>query len=58
MEEKEINNPAPEEMVENGAETAPEVENEPLSELDQTKADLVEQNLTILSVELPKNAWS
>ena len=43
MEEKEINNPAPEEMVENVAETAPEVENEPLSELDQTKADLVEQ---------------
>ena len=43
MEEKEINNPAPEETVENGAENAPEVENEPLSELDQTKADLVEQ---------------
>jgi len=43
MEEKEINNPATEETVENGAENAPEVENEPLSELDQTKADLVEQ---------------
>jgi len=43
MEEKEINNPAPEETVENGAENTPVVENEPLSELDQTKADLVEQ---------------
>ena len=43
MEEKEINNPAPEETVENGAENTPVVENEPLSELDQVKADLAEQ---------------
>jgi molecular chaperone GrpE len=43
MEEKEINNPATEEQVENGAENAPIVENEPLSELDQANADLADQ---------------
>ncbi len=43
MEEKDINHPAAEENLENAAENAPEVENEPLSELDQTKADLAEQ---------------
>ena len=43
MEEKEINNPAAEENLENGAENAPVVENEPLSELDQAKAELAEQ---------------
>ena len=43
MEEKEINNPAVEENLENGAENAPVVENEPLSELDKAKAELAEQ---------------
>ncbi len=43
MEEKDINHPAQEETLENGAENAPEVENEPISELDQAKADLAEQ---------------
>ena len=43
MEEKEINNPATEEQVENGVENAPIVENEPLSELEQAMADLAEQ---------------
>lgn len=43
MEEKEINNPEAAEPTENGAENAPEVEATPLSELDQTKADLAEQ---------------
>ena len=43
MEEKEINSQETTEQVENGAENAPEVENEPLSELDQTKAELAEQ---------------
>ncbi len=43
MEEKEINNPEAVEQAENGAENAPEVEVTPLSELDQTKADLAEQ---------------
>jgi molecular chaperone GrpE len=43
MEEKDINHPAAEETLENGAENAPEVENEPISELDQAKADLAEQ---------------
>ena len=43
MEDKEINNPAATEPIENGAENAPAVENEPLSELDQLKADLAEQ---------------
>jgi molecular chaperone GrpE len=43
MEEKEINNPATEEQVENGVENAPIVENEPLSELEQVMADLAEQ---------------
>jgi molecular chaperone GrpE len=43
MEEKEINNQETAEQVENGAENVPEVENEPLSELDQAKADLAEQ---------------
>ena len=43
MEDKEINNPAATEPIENGAENAPAVENEPLSELDQVKADLAEQ---------------
>jgi molecular chaperone GrpE len=43
MEEKEINTQETPEQVENGAENAPEVENEPLSELDQAKAELAEQ---------------
>ena len=43
MEEKEIINPEATEQAENGAENAPEVEATPLSELDQTKADLAEQ---------------
>lgn len=43
MEEKEINNPEAAEPTENGAENTPEVEATPLSELDQTKADLAEQ---------------
>lgn len=43
MEDKEINNPAATEPIENGAENAPAVDNEPLSELDQVKADLAEQ---------------
>jgi molecular chaperone GrpE len=43
MEENEIVNPAAPENVEDGAENAPIVENEPLSELDQAKADLAEQ---------------
>jgi molecular chaperone GrpE len=43
MEEKEINNPEAAEPTESGAENAPEVEATPLSELDQTKADLAEQ---------------
>ena len=43
MEENEIVNPAAPENVENGAENAPIVENEPLSELDLAKADLAEQ---------------
>jgi len=43
MEEKEINNPEAAEPTENGAENAPEVETTPLSELDQTMADLAEQ---------------
>jgi molecular chaperone GrpE len=43
MEEKEINTPESVENLENGAENAPEVEKEPLSELDQAQADLAEQ---------------
>jgi molecular chaperone GrpE len=43
MEEKEIINPESVEQVENSPENAPVVENEPLSELDQAKADLAEQ---------------
>jgi molecular chaperone GrpE len=46
MEEKEIINPESAEHVENtqnGTENAPEVENEPISELDQAKADLADQ---------------
>ena len=43
MEEKDINHPTAEETLENSAENAPEVENEPISELDQAKADLAEQ---------------
>jgi molecular chaperone GrpE len=43
MEEKEINTPESVEKPENGAENAPEVEKEPLSELDQAQADLAEQ---------------
>ena len=43
MEEKEINTPTSAENLENGAENAPEVEMEPLSELDQAKVDLAEQ---------------
>ena len=43
MEEKEIINPESAEQVENSPENAPVVENEPLSELDQAKADLAEQ---------------
>ncbi len=43
MEEQDINNPGAEGNIENAAENAPEVENEPLSELDQTKADLADQ---------------
>jgi molecular chaperone GrpE len=43
MEEKEINTPETVENLENGAENAPELEKEPLSELDQAQADLAEQ---------------
>ena len=43
MEEKEINTQAAEEQVENGAENTPIEEKEPLSELDQLKADLADQ---------------
>jgi molecular chaperone GrpE len=43
MEEKEMNTPETAENLENGAENAPAVENEPLSELDQLKVDLAEQ---------------
>jgi len=43
MEEKEIIKPETAEQVENSLENAPEVEKEPLSELDQAKADLAEQ---------------
>ncbi len=43
MEEKDITNPQTPEMEENGAENAPIVENEPMSELDQAKAELAEQ---------------
>ncbi len=46
MEEKDIINPETAEQVENtqnGAENAPEVEIEPISELDQAKADLADQ---------------
>jgi molecular chaperone GrpE len=43
MEEKEINTPETAENIENGAENAAAVENEPLSELDQAQADLAEQ---------------
>ena len=46
MEEKEIINPeTPEQMenTQNGAENAPEVAIEPISELDQAKADLADQ---------------
>lgn len=43
MEEKEINTPETVENVESSPENAPEVENEPLSELDQAKVDLAEQ---------------
>lgn len=43
MEEKDINQQAASTSVENNTETAPIVENEALSELDQAKAELVEQ---------------
>jgi len=43
MEDKDIQNPAETEQVENSAQNAPQMENEPLSELEQTKADLAEQ---------------
>mgnify|MGYP000178520606 FL=1 len=43
MEEKDINTQENQEQVENGSENAPTVEKEPLSELDQTKAELAEQ---------------
>ena len=43
MEDKDIQNPAEAEQVENSAQNAPQMENEPLSELEQTKADLAEQ---------------
>jgi molecular chaperone GrpE len=43
MEEKDINQQAASTSVENSTETAPIVENEALSELDQAKAELVEQ---------------
>jgi molecular chaperone GrpE len=43
MEEKEINTPETVENLENGAENAPEIEKEPLSELEQAQADLAEQ---------------
>ena len=43
MEEKEINPEAGAEQVENNAENAPIVENEPLSEIEQALADLAEQ---------------
>ena len=43
MEEKEIPTPETTETVENSAENAPVMENEPLNELDQAKADLAEQ---------------
>ncbi|MEN9697339.1 MAG: hypothetical protein RLZ56_760 [Bacteroidota bacterium] len=43
MEEKEINTQETTENLENGAENAPETQKEPISELDQLKADLAEQ---------------
>jgi molecular chaperone GrpE len=43
MEEKDNVQPNSAEQVENSPENAPIVENEPLSELDQAKADLAEQ---------------
>jgi molecular chaperone GrpE len=43
MEEKDIANPQTPEMEENGAENAPIVEKEPISELDQAKSELAEQ---------------
>jgi molecular chaperone GrpE len=43
MEEKEINPETGAEQVENNAENAPIVENEPLSEIEQALADLAEQ---------------
>jgi molecular chaperone GrpE len=43
MEEKEINKEAGAEQVENSAEKAPIMENEPLSEIEQALADLAEQ---------------
>ena len=43
MEEKEINTPETVENLENGAENAPDLEKEPLSELEQAQADLAEQ---------------
>ncbi len=43
MEEKDNVQPNSAEQVENSPENAPVVENEPLSELDQAKADLAEQ---------------
>jgi molecular chaperone GrpE len=43
MEEKEINTEAGAEQVENSAEKAPIMENEPLSEIEQALADLAEQ---------------
>lgn len=43
MEEKEINETEPVIDAVNNAETAPEVETEPMSELDQIKADLADQ---------------
>jgi molecular chaperone GrpE len=43
MEEKEIINPESTEPTGNSPENAPEVENEPISELDQANADLSEQ---------------
>ena len=43
MEEKEINETEPVIDAVNNAENAPEVETEPISELDQLKADLVDQ---------------
>lgn len=43
MEDKEINEKEPVINPENSAQNAPEVETEPLSELDQLKADLADQ---------------